>query len=128
MLWPKAFGVFQPFLDYAQKRHVGNFHLVVSLGVSWGREVVLDSEFCIEFLILGIIELLSVVGDDDSGNLEQIDDRLPSEVTDVLLSEFRQGFNLHPLGEVVNGHCQEPHLSFSVGKWPDYIDSPLGSG
>lgn len=96
--------------------------------MSQRREVIPDTELYTRFLIPGIVELLVIVTDNDSGDPKLVDDGPPCKVMDVLLSNLCQGFNFHPLGEVVNGYHQEPHLSFPHGKWPNYVDSPLRKG
>lgn len=51
--------------------------------------MIFGAEFYTEFSISGVIELLSIVGNDDLGNTESADDRLPDEVPDVSLGNFR---------------------------------------
>lgn len=79
----------------------------------------------IEFLVSGVIELFPFISNDDSGNTKSTDDRLPGEVSNISLSDFRQSFSLHPLSEVVDSYHQESHLSLSLGELPNYVDSPL---
>lgn len=89
---------------YAQEGSVSDFHLAVCLGVSKGREVILDAELCTEFLVLGIVELFTVVSNNDLKDVKSAHNGLSGEVLDVLLGDLHQGFNLYPLGEVIDGH------------------------
>lgn len=75
----------KPFLYYIQECSVGDFYLVVGLGVSLRGEMIFYAEFCVEFLISGIIELLLIVSNNDPRNTELADDGLSGEVLDVSL-------------------------------------------
>lgn len=50
--------------------------------------MVLDTKPSAEFPIPGIVELFPVIGDDDSGNTKQVDDRLPGEVSNISPGDF----------------------------------------
>lgn len=102
--------------------------MVVGLRVSRGREVIFDAELYAEFPILGIVELFTVVSDNNSGNTKSADDGLLGEVLDVFLCNLCQRFNFHPLGKVIDDHYQKSHLSLPNMEWFNYVDPPLYEG
>lgn len=96
--------------------------------MSWGGEAILDTELYTEFLVPGIVKLLAIIANDDLVDPKPVDDRLPCEVANILLSNLSQGLNFHLLGEVVDGYYQKPHFSFPSREQPNFVDSPLSKG
>lgn len=86
------------------------------------------AELCAKFSISGIIELRPIVGNDDPGDIESVDDGLPSEVLDASLSNLCQGLGLHPLSKVIDSYHQESHLLLSPRELPNYVDPLLYEG
>lgn len=93
-----------------------------------GGEMVLDPQLGAEFMKISIVELLSVVGDEDLWYLKLTNYGLPNKVAYVVLGYFSQCFGLNPLCEIINRHDEELPLSRSHGQWSHDVDSPLGKG
>lgn len=66
--------------------------------------MILDAELCVKFQVSGIVELFTVVSNNDPRDPKSVHNGLPSEVSDVLLGDLSQGFSLYQLCEVINGH------------------------
>lgn len=78
--------------------------MVVGLGVSKGREAILDAELCAELPVSSVVKLLTVVSNNDLRDAKSAHNGLLGEVSVVLLGDLRQGFSFYPLGEVIDGH------------------------
>ena len=61
-----------------------------------------------------IIELPSIVRDNNLRNSKSADDVFSYEIPGVSFYDFGEGFCLYPLGEVINGHDQEFSLQRSL--------------
>ena len=68
----------KPSLDHLEQGSVCNFNLSVSLGVSKKGVMILDPQLLVEIFECIIVELLSIVRDDDPGDSEAANDTLPN--------------------------------------------------
>ena len=70
--------------------------------MSRGKEVVLDSQIVAEIFKFGVIELSSIIRDDNPRNSELVNNVLPDKALDFCLCDPSKGFCLDPLGKVIN--------------------------
>ena len=73
-----------------------------------------------------IVELLSIVRDENPGDLEAANDTFPDEASDIFLRDSGQWFFLDPFGEVVDPYDKELELSYRHGEGSYYVQPPLG--
>ena len=73
-----------------------------------------------------IVELLSIVKDEDPRDSESANDASLDEVSDIFLCDSGQWFCLDPFDEVVNPYNEELELSNGDGEGPNYVQSPRG--
>ena len=57
-----------------------------------------------------VVELFSIVGDEDSRDAKAANNALPYEASDIHFSDSGQGFCLNPFSEVVNSYDKELKL------------------
>ena len=88
--------------------------------------MILDPQLLAEIFVCIIVELLSIVRDDDPRDSEAANDSFPDEVLDILLYDSGQWFCLDLFGEVVDLYYKELELPYGDGEGPNYIQSPLG--
>lgn len=60
-------------------------------------------EFSTKFLEYLVVKLLAIIGNEDIWKFESIDNVFIQEVFNFALGDVRQGFCLHPFGDVVDG-------------------------
>lgn len=75
-----------------------------------------------------IVELSTIVSDNDTGKSELIDDRFSKEILDFAFGDMLQGFCLHPFGKVVDGDNENLSLAGCWEKLIKYVHSPLDEG
>ena len=85
----------------------------------------LNIEFGIEFLELGVVELVIVVSDDHAWELKYVDNGFPHKAFYSGFGDLGEWFGFDPFGEVLHGNNQE--LSLARGQWEgsEDVDSPL---
>lgn len=72
-----------------------------------------------------VVELFSIVEDEDSQDAEVANNALPDEASNILLSDSGQGFCLDPFSEVVDSYDEELELSHYYGEGFHYVKPPL---
>ena len=87
--------------------------------------MIVDSKLFTKFPERCVIKLSSIVRHKHPRYSKSAHNTLPDEVLNFLLCNFRQGFSFHPLGEVVNSHCQKFHLSGPSWEGTQDIQPPL---
>ena len=90
--------------------------------------MIVDSKLFTKIPEKGVIKLSSIVRYQYSRCPKSTHNALLDEVLDVLLCNFRQGYNFHPFGEVINPYHQKFHLSGLSRKWTQNIQPPLRKG
>jgi len=88
--------------------------------------MILDPQLLAKISECVIVELLSIIKDDDLGDSKAANDALPDEVSDIFLCDSSQWFYLDPFGEVVNPYDEEFELPYRNGEGSNYVQSPLG--
>lgn len=88
--------------------------------------MILDSQLLAKISECIIVELLSIVRDDDLRDSEAANDALSDEVSDIFLCDSGQWFCLDLFGEVVDPYDEEFELPYSNGEGSNYVQSPLG--
>ena len=83
--------------------------------------VVLDPQLLAEILECIIIELLSIVRHEDSGDSEMADDVFLDEASDIFLCDNGQWFGLDPFGEVIDPYDEKLELSYGNGEGSYYV-------
>ena len=63
-----------------------------------------------------VVELLSIVRDDDPQDSEVVNDTLPDEASDIFLHDSGQWFCLDPFGEVVDPYDKKFELPYCHGE------------
>ena len=87
--------------------------------------MIVDSKLFKKFSERCVIKLPSIVRHKHTRYSKSAHNTLPDEVLNILLCNFRQGFNFHPLGEVINSHHQKFHLSDPSWEGTQNIQPPL---
>ena len=83
----------------------------------------MDSKFLAYLLHSRIVELFSIVSDDQVWDSKPIDDVSPDEVRALCLCDYGEWFCFYPFGEIIDCHNGEFGLCSSSGKWADQVYS-----
>ena len=111
-----------------QNGRVGYFDFFVGLWMPDRSQLVRDMKSHTELFEIIVVELSSIVGDDGVRQSESKDDGLLDEVFHLALGDLCQGFDLHPLGEVVDRDNYELTLARCWRERAEYVDPPLDEG
>ena len=90
--------------------------------------MIVDSKLFTKIPERCVIKLSSIVRHKHPRYPKPAHNTLPDEVFNILLCNFRQGFNFHPFGEVINLYHQKFHLSGPYWKGTQNIQSLLCKG
>ena len=83
---------------------VSDLNLAIGVGMSGGRKTRLNLEVGTELPVLGVVELVAVVGNYGLGNAKSAIDRLPDELSCFSLGNGGKGVCLYPLSKIINGN------------------------
>ena len=83
--------------------------------------MILDPQLLAKIFDCVIVELLSIVRDEDPGDFKVTNDALLDEVLDIFFCDNGQWFCLNPFGEVVNPYNEKLELLYGNGEGPNYI-------
>lgn len=86
-----------------------------------GEIVVLDPQLLTEISEYIVVELLSIIRDEDPGDFEAAHDAFPNEAPNILFYDSGQRFYLDLLGEVVNPYNKKLELLYFHGEVSHYI-------
>ena len=73
-----------------------------------------------------IVELLSIVKDEDPRDSKAENDTFPDKALDIFLRDSGQWFFLDLFGEVVDPYNKELELPYYHGEGSYYVQSPVG--
>ena len=90
--------------------------------------MIIDSKLFIKIPERCVIKLSSIVRHKHPRYSKPAHNTLLDEVLNILLCNFRQEFNFHPPGEVINPYHQKFHLSVLSRKGTQNIQPPLCKG
>ena len=88
--------------------------------------MILDPQLLAKISKCIIVELLSIVRDDDPGNSEVANDASLLEASDIFLYNSGQWFYLDPFGKVVDPYDEELELLYGDEEGSNCVQSPLG--
>jgi len=88
--------------------------------------MVLDPQLLAEIFECVIVELLSIVRDEDPRDFEATNDASPDEATDILFCDSGQWFGLDPFGKVVDPYDEELNISYSDRERTQLYPIPIG--
>ena len=88
--------------------------------------MVFDPQLLIEIFKRIVVELLSIVRDEDPRDSEAAYDTFPDETLDIFLHDRGQRFCLDPFGEVVDPYDKELEPSYRHGEGSYYVQPLLG--
>ena len=111
-----------------QDGSIGDICLSVSLGMVDQRETVLDSKLGTEVSELYVIKLASIVDDEYEWDIDLDNDIFLNKLLHLGFDDHGQWISFHPLGEVVNGHDEEPSLFHHHGERAEDVNPLLGEG
>ena len=87
--------------------------------------MILDPQLLTEIPECVVIELFSIVRNENPRDVEMVNNTLPDEIVNVLLCDSSQGFSFDPLGEIVNSDDQEFELIHCHWERSHYVEPPL---
>ena len=90
--------------------------------------MIVDSKLFTKIPERCVIKLSPIVRHKHPWYSEPAHNTLPDKVLNILLCDFRQGFNFYPFGEVIDPYYQKFHLSGSCWKGTQNIQPPLCKG
>ena len=88
--------------------------------------MVLDSQLLAEVLRCVIVELLSIVRDEDPWDFEVVNDAFLNEASDIFLFYSSQWLCLDPFGEVIDPYDKKLELPYGDWEGSHYVQSLLG--
>ena len=87
-----------------------------------------DSQVATKFPEIGIVELLSIVGNNGVRDTKSTHYRTPYKVCNPFLRDRRQRLRFRLLGEIIDSYNSVLHLPLPQRKRSYQVNSPLGEG
>ena len=87
--------------------------------------MVFNSQLLAEVPECVVVELLSIIREEDPGDFEATNDAFPDEVSDVFLGDSGQGLYFNLFSEVVDSYDKELELLYCHGERSHYVEPLL---
>ena len=87
--------------------------------------MILDPQLLAEISECVVIELFSIIRDEDYRDAKSTNDIFLDETVNISPRDGSQGFSLDPLGEIINSYNKEFDLTHCHEEGSHYVEPPL---
>ena len=99
---------------------------LIEMYKQYGRKVmILDPQLLAEIFKHVVIELFSIIRDEDSRDAKATNHIFLDETINIPPRDGSQGFGLDPLGEIINSYDKEFDLTHCHEEMSHYVEPPL---
>ena len=118
------FRIIQPLLESVYYDFFNSLGLSISLGVSWGRIFVRNSQIIAVSLKRFVIKLKTIIRDEGMRDPEPGDNVFLDNLFGIHISDIRQKLNFNPFGEIVRADLQISFVLCCFGERGNNIQAP----